>query len=64
MLLVSVGLIPAYAQPIADFYRGKTEAEVGAAAGGYDIAARTLANHMSRHIPGNFADLQHAGRPA
>ena len=24
-----------------------------AAAGGYDLAARTLANHMGRHIPGN-----------
>ena len=39
----------------ADFYRGKTIefAIAGAAAGGYDVAARTLANHMSRHIPGN-----------
>jgi tripartite-type tricarboxylate transporter receptor subunit TctC len=53
--LVYAGLDAARAQPVADFYRGKTiEVAVGAAvAGGYDIAARTLANHMGRHIPGN-----------
>jgi tripartite-type tricarboxylate transporter receptor subunit TctC len=41
--------------PVADFYRGKTiELSIaGAAAGGYDVAARTVADHMSRHIPGN-----------
>jgi tripartite-type tricarboxylate transporter receptor subunit TctC len=45
----------AHADPVADFYRGKTiELAIGAgAAGGYDIAGRTVANHMSRHIPGN-----------
>ncbi len=38
----------------ADFYAGKTvELTVGAdAGGGYDIYARTLARHLSRHIPG------------
>jgi tripartite-type tricarboxylate transporter receptor subunit TctC len=38
-----------------DFYAGKTiDFEVGAdVGGGYDIYARTLARHMSRHIPGN-----------
>lgn len=43
------------AQPVEDFYRGKTiEIVVGAAvAGGYDLASRTLANHMGRHVPGN-----------
>ena len=45
----------AHADDPADFYRGKTIelAIAGAPAGGYDVAARTLANHMSRHIPGN-----------
>jgi tripartite-type tricarboxylate transporter receptor subunit TctC len=45
----------AFAQPVADFYRGKTIEFVvgGAAAGGYDVAARTIAIHMPRHIPGN-----------
>ena len=47
----------ARAQPVADFYRGKSvEFAVGAAiAGGYDVAARLIATHMSRHIPGNPA---------
>jgi tripartite-type tricarboxylate transporter receptor subunit TctC len=51
IVLACVSLNAARAQPVADFYRGKTiELAVGAAvAGGYDIAARTLANHMSRH---------------
>jgi tripartite-type tricarboxylate transporter receptor subunit TctC len=46
--------LPAHAQTIADFYRGKqitlvTSASVG---GGYDQYARLLAKHMPRHIPG------------
>src|SRR5260370_39432590 len=45
----------ARAETVGDFYRGKTIelAIAGAPAGGYDVAARTLANHYSRHIPGN-----------
>jgi tripartite-type tricarboxylate transporter receptor subunit TctC len=45
----------AHAQSVAEFYRGKTiDFLVGAGAGGgYDLPARTIANHMSRHIPGN-----------
>ena len=48
-------LTAARAETVADFYRGKTIelAIAGAPAGGYDVAARTLANHYSRHIPGN-----------
>jgi tripartite-type tricarboxylate transporter receptor subunit TctC len=47
----------AQAQPVADFYRGKTiEFLIGAAAaGGYDVVGPLLANHMPRHIPGNPA---------
>jgi tripartite-type tricarboxylate transporter receptor subunit TctC len=47
----------ARADEIADFYRGKSIeiAVAGTAAGGYDVAARTLAARMSRHIPGNPA---------
>jgi tripartite-type tricarboxylate transporter receptor subunit TctC len=47
--------VPASAQPVTDFYRGKTIelAIAAAAAGGYDVAGRTLASHMVRHIPGN-----------
>lgn len=47
----------ARADDVVDFYRGRTIslAIAGAAAGGYDVAARTLASQMSRHIPGNPA---------
>jgi tripartite-type tricarboxylate transporter receptor subunit TctC len=45
----------ARAQPVAEFYRGKTVEIVVAAgvAGGYDLASRTLASHMGRHLPGH-----------
>ena len=41
-------------EDVADFYRGKTLAiAVGyGPGGGYDLAARTLAKHLGRHIPG------------
>jgi len=46
---------PVLADEIADFYKGKTVSivvahEVGT---GFDIYARVLAPHLSRHIPGN-----------
>jgi tripartite-type tricarboxylate transporter receptor subunit TctC len=46
---------PAFAQPPAEFYRGKTiDLYVAySAGGGYDLYARMLARHMGRHIPGN-----------
>jgi tripartite-type tricarboxylate transporter receptor subunit TctC len=42
----------AFAQSVEQFYTGKTiNFIVGAGAGGsYDIYARTLANHMGKHI--------------
>jgi len=45
----------ALAQPVADFYRGKTiSIYVGfPPAGGYDIYARMMAPYFARHIPGN-----------
>jgi tripartite-type tricarboxylate transporter receptor subunit TctC len=49
--------IPSLAQSPApaDFFRGKViRLIIGAAAGGgYDIPGRVVANHFSRHIPGN-----------
>jgi tripartite-type tricarboxylate transporter receptor subunit TctC len=47
------------ADPIADFYRGKTVRLLvgGAAGGGYDAVSRLLAKHIVRHIPGNPAVL-------
>ena len=50
-----LAVVPASADPIADFYRGKKidfiiRSGVG---GGYDLFSRLLARHMHRHIPGN-----------
>ena len=50
-----LGCASALADPVADFYSGKTvRIQVGfGPGGGYDIYARTLARHMARYIPGN-----------
>ena len=47
--------LPAHADAVADFYKGKTVTMlVGyTAGGGYDIYARLVADHMSKHVPGN-----------
>src|SRR3954464_5349396 len=46
---------PAGADEVADFYRGKTFTIVVGHEGGtgFDVYARTLQRHLSRHIPGN-----------
>ena len=43
------------ADPIADFYKGKTISLIisSAEGGGYDIAGRVVTEYLSRHIPGN-----------
>jgi tripartite-type tricarboxylate transporter receptor subunit TctC len=43
------------AQPVADFYKGKTlNVLIGVSAGGeYDLHARIVARHIGKHIPGN-----------
>jgi tripartite-type tricarboxylate transporter receptor subunit TctC len=45
----------AAADPVADFYRGKTvNMLIGVGVGGeYDIQARLVARHIGKHIPGN-----------
>ncbi|MDB5572283.1 MAG: tripartite tricarboxylate transporter family receptor [Hyphomicrobiales bacterium] len=45
----------AHADPVADFYKGRTvNMLVGVSAGGeYDTHARLVARHIGRHIPGN-----------
>ena len=46
---------PAAAQSVAEFYRGKTIAilmGIGPGAS-YDLYGRTIAEHLTRHIPGN-----------
>jgi tripartite-type tricarboxylate transporter receptor subunit TctC len=46
---------PAMAQPVADFYRGKTVtlAVSTPPGGGYDLWGRLLSRHLGRHIPGS-----------
>ena len=54
-LVLGLSALPATAQPVADFYKGRTvEIFVGyGAGGGYDLTARTLARHIDKYIPGN-----------
>lgn len=46
---------PAAADPVADFYQGKTlQMVIGVSAGGdYDLRARLLAKHLPKYIPGH-----------
>jgi tripartite-type tricarboxylate transporter receptor subunit TctC len=46
---------PAGAQPVADFYKGKTVTIVVSTSqgGGYDAMARAIARHIGKHVPGN-----------
>jgi tripartite-type tricarboxylate transporter receptor subunit TctC len=46
---------PAYADPVTDFYKGKTITLIVSSApgGGYDALSRVIAPHLGRHIPGN-----------
>src|ERR1041384_1531225 len=45
----------AQAEPVADFYRGKTvNVLIGVGVGGeYDLQARLVARHLGKRIPGN-----------
>jgi len=54
-MILSLWTEPLAAQPVADFYRGKTiTCYIGyGVGGGYDLYARTISRHMGRHIPGN-----------
>src|SRR4051812_20037828 len=47
----------ARADDVADFYKGKRVNLIVSygTGGGYDVYARVLARHMSKHIPGNPA---------
>jgi tripartite-type tricarboxylate transporter receptor subunit TctC len=53
--VVSLTPVGALAQPVADFYRGKTVSLIlGYPGGGSNgIYARAVARHLGRHIPGN-----------
>ena len=55
LFVLGVGAGPAAAQSPADFYKGQTVTIIlsSAPGGGYDAVARTLAQHLPKHIPGN-----------
>jgi tripartite-type tricarboxylate transporter receptor subunit TctC len=55
MLTLLAAAMPAHADSVADFYRGKTvNVFIGVGVGGeYDIQARLVARHIGKHIPGN-----------
>jgi tripartite-type tricarboxylate transporter receptor subunit TctC len=55
MALVCLTAAAAHAQPVEDFYRGRTvNLVIGySVGGGYDMHGRMLARHLGKHIPGN-----------
>src|ERR1700761_6283704 len=54
-LLALAAVVPAQADDVASFYRGKQiRFVVGSAPGGtYDLLARIMAQHLPAHIPGH-----------
>ena len=52
---LTLGAAPAAADPVADFYKGKTVSLIVgySAGGGADLWARFIARHLGRHLPGN-----------
>lgn len=57
VLALGISAAPASAQSPAQFYKGQTVSIIlsSAPGGGYDAVARTLAQHLPKHIPGNPA---------
>jgi tripartite-type tricarboxylate transporter receptor subunit TctC len=55
ILVLAFLTTPAFADAVADFYKGKQIKMIirSGVGGGYDIYARALGAHMGRHIPGN-----------
>ena len=53
LALAAGWVLPANAQPAADFYKGKSLAMVvsTSSGGGYDTMARAIARHLGRHLP-------------
>jgi len=57
LVCLVLATVPAQAQTVEDFYRGRqiTMLVAGAVGGGYDTYARVWARHAVKHIPGNPA---------
>ncbi len=54
-LVACLWLAPVKADPVADFYNGRTVTIIvsTSTAGGYDTLARAIARHIGKHVPGN-----------
>src|SRR5690348_15645091 len=57
LLLAGAAMQTARADPVEDFYRGKTVSMLvsSSAGGGYDTLSRAVARFLGRHLPGNPA---------
>ena len=55
VMAAGIGVAPAMADPVADFYKGRTVTiAIGTGmGGGYAVYARLAAEHLGRHIPGH-----------
>ena len=55
--LIAVGVASAHADPVADFYKGRTVSLIVSTSvgGGYDALGRAVARFLGRHVPGNPA---------
>src|SRR5436190_21467507 len=54
-LVLAAGLaLPAYADPVADYYKDRTVTLIAGytSGGGFDLYARVIANYLGKHIPG------------
>jgi tripartite-type tricarboxylate transporter receptor subunit TctC len=56
-LATATSIAPARADPVADFYKGKTVSLIVSTSvgGGYDVLGRAVARFLGMHIPGNPA---------
>lgn len=54
LLSATVAALPAHADSVTDFYKGRTVTLIAgySSGGGFDRYARVVANHIGRHIPG------------
>jgi len=54
LAVAAILALPAQADPVEDFYKGKTITLLAGytVGGGFDLYARVMANHLGRHIPG------------
>jgi tripartite-type tricarboxylate transporter receptor subunit TctC len=54
LALAAILALPAQADPVEDFYKGKTVTLIAgySSGGGFDLYARIMANYLGKHIPG------------